>query len=196
AEFARNFFNAYQKCLPQVSIDDVVGQLENLGFFELSGAPSLQNTVDDLEKQIISTLEGKENPSKDDSKRNVEKRADPVMMFNGQFVHEVEDIHINGADMDFVFKRTYKNKVTFNGPLGFKWTHYAHIWLREANQTIFRSTGDLREEPFTRRPRFGQGGSDVFDYWIPPDGKDGVIFREGNSFVLRLPNCIRFLFEQ
>src|SRR5690606_26306027 len=66
-----------------------------------------------------------------------DKGADPVMMYKGQFIHNVGDIQINGAGIDFVFNRSYRNQVVFNGPLGFNWTHNFHVWLREGEQVIF-----------------------------------------------------------
>jgi len=148
-----------------------------------------------VKEQLESLSQSKENPSSDSPQENVSIDADPVIMFNGQFIHEVDDIRINGAGIGFFFKRTYKNQVPFNGPLGFNWTHNFHIWLRVANQTIFRSTGDLREEPFTKHLKFGEGLIDDFDYWIPPDGKHGVIFAENDSFILRQPDGSRQVFE-
>jgi RHS repeat-associated protein len=170
---------------------DIVQEVFQLGV----STPETQSKEEIVREQLVALAERKECPAIESAHKEVQRGADPVTLFNGQFVHETEDIHINGAGMAFVFRRTYKNQVPFNGPLGFNWTHNLHIWLRVANQTIFRSTGDLREEAFTRHPKFGSGISDDFDYWIPPDGKDGVIFEAGNSFVLRLPNGVRYLFE-
>lgn len=147
-----------------------------------------------VKEQLLALRMGKEVASNDPAQGNVNVGADPVMMFSGQFVHEVDDIHINGAGIDFVFKRTYKNQVIFNGPLGYNWTHNFHIWLRVGDQVIFRSTGDLREEPFTKHLKLGEGITVDFDYWVPPDGKHGVIFAENNSFVLRQPNGSRQIF--
>ncbi len=121
--------------------------------------------------------------------------ADPVMLFKGQFIHQVEDIQINGAGINFVFSRTYKNQIIFNGPLGYNWTHNFHVRLRVANQTIFLTTGDLREEPFVRHPKFGEGLSNDFDYWMPPNGKHGVFFANNGSYVLRQPNGSLQIFE-
>src|SRR5262249_16289083 len=80
----------------------------------------------DETKSIIDELHiGKgfltDNPNP--SQENVASKGDPVMMFNGQFVHESEDLQIHGAGIDFVFKRTYKNQINYNGPLGFNWDH-------------------------------------------------------------------------
>ena len=187
----RQFTNLYVECilggangpLDPVSVRSAIAQ--ELGVDTVPGF---------IDEQLI--VQGQENPSSDPSQQQVNLEADPVMMFNGQFVHEVTDLTINGAGIEFAFRRTYKNQVPFNGPLGFNWTHNLHIWLRVANQTIFRATGDLREESFTQHPDFGSTLNGDFDYWLPPDGKEGVIFPQGNSFALRMPNGVEQIFQQ
>ncbi len=121
--------------------------------------------------------------------------ADPVMLFKGQFIHQVDDFQIDGAGIDFVLSRTYKNQVLFSGPLGYNWSHNFQVRLRVAEQTIFRTTGDLREEPFVQHPKFAEGLSNDFDYWIPPDGKHSVIFANNVSYILRRPNGSLQVFE-
>jgi hypothetical protein len=110
------------------------------------------------------------------------------MMFNGQFVHEVEDMRIEGAGISFVFTRTYKNQVAYDGPLGFNWDHSYNLRLREANLSVFRSTGALREDAWVRHP--------TFDYFVPPGGQHAILLREGNSFVLRTPGGDQYEYEQ
>jgi RHS repeat-associated protein len=134
-----------------------------------------------------------EYASFDSTKESVDQKSDPVMMFNGQFVHEVEDIRIDGAGIDFVFKRTYKNQVTYNGRLGFNWDHSYNLWLRVANNTIFRATGVLREDAYIHHQ--------TFDYWVPPDGQHGIITESDPldssiSYVWRAPSGDRFLYQQ
>ena len=143
-------------------------------------------------QQLEALLQKQESPSTDPQQKP-HSAAEPVMMFNGQFVHESEDIRINGAGIDFVFKRTYKNQVTYDGPLGLNWDHSYNLWLRVANETIFRSTGDLREEDYVRH----QNG----DYFVPPDGQHGVIFEndtlEGDvSFIWRAPSGDRYIYQE
>jgi RHS repeat-associated protein len=119
--------------------------------------------------------------------------AEPVMMFNGQFAHEEVDIKINGGGIALVFRRTYKNQVTYQGPLGFNWDHSYNLWLRISDETIFRSTGTLREDAYNRHPKFGEAG---FNYWVPPDGQNGVIFENGTSFIWRAPNGSRYFYRK
>jgi len=116
--------------------------------------------------------------------------ADPVMMFNGQFTHTAQDIQIAGAGIDFVFVRSYENQAFYKGPLGFNWDHNYNLWLRvsEDKETIIRSTGALREDTFVRHP--------LFNYWVPPDGQDGIIIENGNSFIWQSPSGAKFFYEE
>ena len=95
---------------------------------------------------LLSQINSSKRPIAVDDQRDDAAHAavDPVMLFKGQFVHEVIDIQIDGAGIEFVFARTYKNQTVFNGPLGHNWTHNFHVWLRVGDRVIFRSTGDLR----------------------------------------------------
>jgi len=77
--------------------------------------------------------------------------------------------------------------------LGSNWDHSYNLWLRVANDTIFRSTGELREESYFRHSNG--------DYFAPPDGQHGVIFENDTlevdvSFIWRAPNGDRFFYEQ
>lgn len=192
----REYVNTYLTCHdhPEVTaasstdLDDLAAEIvDSLGFSKALV------TVDTTRNQLLALIERKENPSGDPNKANVDSGVDPVMMFNGQFVHQADDLAINGAGMDFVFARTYKNQVDYRGPLGSNWDFNYNLWLREADSTIFRSTGELGEEDYVRHPKFGQTG---FTYWIPPDGQDGVILPEGTSFTWRSPNGVRHVFER
>jgi RHS repeat-associated protein len=114
--------------------------------------------------------------------------ADPVMMFNGQFVLTTPDIKINGAGIDFTFIRTYKNQTYYNGPLGFNWDHNYNLWLREEGNSIVRSSGELREDRYMKH--------EIFNYYVPPDGYHDVIEKNGNSFVLTTASGVKYIYEQ
>ncbi len=150
-------------------------------------------TVEDTELQIGFIISGKENSCPGPSKKSVHKAADPITPHNGQFSYATEDCRLAGAGIDFVFTRTYKNQGYFIGPIGANWNHAYNHALRIAGPTIFRSTGDLRVDAYQRHPKFGQSG---FNYWMPPDGQDGVIVEHGASFVWRAPHGVRHFFEQ
>ena len=119
--------------------------------------------------------------------------ADPVTVYTGEFSHRATDLLVSGAGIDFAFGRTYRNQVTYSGPLGPKWDHDYNLWLRVAGNTVFRSTGRMAEEAFVRHPRFGEPG---FDYYVPPDGQTAIIVEEDGVFVVRHEDGLRHEFEQ
>ncbi|HVG52884.1 MAG TPA: RHS repeat-associated core domain-containing protein [Vicinamibacterales bacterium] len=127
-----------------------------------------------------------------DGDSSVQRRsssADPVILFNGQFTYAATDVRILGAGIDFVFVRTYKNQAAYLGPLGYRWDHSYNLWLRVSpdGRTINCATGALREDRYVRH--------DTLDYWVPPDGEDGVFTPAGSSFVWRSPEGRRHFYE-
>ena len=122
------------------------------------------------------------------SEENKEPKSDPVMMFNGQYLHTAQDLLIKGAGMDFVFSRTYKNQAFHKGPLGFNWDHNYNLWLREENNTIVRSSGELREDRYVKHEQY--------QYYVPPEGYHDTLEPGGNSFVLQTPSGVRFVYER
>ena len=145
----------------------------------------IQNYLDNLalQKAVVSV---------DPPQRQRHQTADPVDMFSGQFVHEIEDISIDGAGMNFVFRRVYKHQAKYWGPLGAKWDHSYNLWIRQVGTNVIRSSGSLREDAYTRHPKFGQAG---YSYWVPPAGVRGVIEERetplGFSFFWRSPEGVK-----
>ena len=123
------------------------------------------------------------------SDKNVANAADPVNLFNGNFVYSSQDFQLNGAGFDFVFQRTYAQLSIYSGPLGFNWDHNYNLWLRISEDTtiIHRSNGTLGEETYRKHEHFG--------YWVPPNGMTGIILENGNSFVLRFPNGSKIFYQ-
>lgn len=204
--FVSNYIEAYLCCRPELvelannnpnseSLDILEARIfEQLGIDK--DHPAAFITHPEIVRSLTQISEKKGPACGDSNKENTAHLgADPVMLFKGQFIHEAADIHINGAGIDFIFNRSYGNQVIFNGPLGFNWTHNFHVWLRDGDQVIFRSTGDLREEAYTKHPRFGEPISNDFDYWMPPDGIHGIILAENGSYALRQPDGTRHVFQ-
>jgi len=128
-------------------------------------------------------------PATDSAGPNVAQAADPVNLFDGDFIYAATDFDIDGAGLNFVFTRSYSQLCTYRGPLGINWDHRYNLWLRiPGDGTIIqRSNGALHEETFRRHEQH--------DYWIPPDGGRGVIIENGPSFVHRLPDGIRVFYQ-
>jgi RHS repeat-associated protein len=124
---------------------------------------------------------------------NQDRDADPVVLFSGEFAQETTDLRLDGAGMDFAFQRTYRSQSTFFGPLGANWDHAYDMRLRAEELQVVVTTGDLRQETYTRHPRSGE--AERFTYFVPPDGAHAIVRALGDSFVRRAPDGILHLFE-
>lgn len=129
------------------------------------------------------------DPSVTAEKGAVAKSGDPVNLANGNFAYQTTDFIIPGAGIDFVFTRSYSQLSYSFGPLGYKWDHAYNLWLRlsDGNDVIHVSTGMLQQELFRRH--------EVHDYWVPAEGRTGILITEGGSFVLRKTDGTRIVFE-
>ncbi len=146
-----------------------------------------------ISQQIEDWAAGKQAASVSQSQPNVSIGGDPIEMFSGEFQVDTTDLTISGAGMDFVFRRIYKSRAVYFGPLGTNWDHAYNLHIRESGPHLIRTSGELRDDLYTRHPQFGQAG---FDYWVPPDGRHGIIEVDGTSFAWRGPNGVRFLYER
>src|SRR5882724_1895074 len=176
--------------LPPVSSDNsgLVAEIEReLG---LAGDDTVLGPL--IAQDIEAFAAGQKAVSSTPSTRNVSTGADPIEMFSGQFQQDVTDLSIVGAGMNFAFRRVYKNQAVYFGPLGANWDHCYNLYIREWGINLIRSTGELREDLYTQHPLFGQAG---FNYWVPPDGRHGVIEETGTSYQWRSPNGVRFVYQ-
>jgi RHS repeat-associated protein len=153
----------------------------------------LTGNVDTREQYLVniqdylkSVEQKKRGSTRAPNQRNPQTGADPVQMFSGEFTHDAEDMHINGAGIDFVFHRMYRNQVVFSGPLGVNWDHGYNLHLKASDTELILTTGELREQRYTRHP--------LFNYFVPPDGIDAIFETFGESFVRRAPNGTRHIF--
>ncbi|QQR80662.1 MAG: hypothetical protein IPJ69_00385 [Deltaproteobacteria bacterium] len=55
--------------------------------------------------------------------RNQNDVGDPVLLHSGDFHQMTTDLKIPGIGMDYEFRRTYRSRIQFLGPMGFNWDH-------------------------------------------------------------------------
>ena len=163
-----------------------------LGSLDLGGSarPELVNAID---THIAYLAFGHAVASFDPAQLNVMQAADPIDLFSGQFTQDVVDLALDGAGIEFAFRRSYRNQAVYFGPLGANWDHSYNLYLRRFGESLIRSSGELREDVYTRHPRFGETG---FNYWMPPDGRHEIIEESGGSFVWRSPGGIRYVYVE
>jgi RHS repeat-associated protein len=140
-----------------------------------------------IDKSINWVADGKLIANGKSPVNNLSSKADPVILYTGEFERKVLDFVVRGAGIDFEFQRTYRSSAAYFGPLGINWDHSYNLWLREENDyVVVRLTGQLSEHRFFKHPRFGE---DKFNYYAPPDGVHDVMVREiDGSFKLLKPS--------
>lgn len=172
-EIIRQFVNRYVSANPNEAkdksknvADELVGNIRS----ELGLAPTAQPGVTKVIADHVKDLVlGRAQSSEDTARWAVHHAANQVTMYSGQFVYDAEDIFIDGAGMDFVFRRTYKNQGFYNGPLGINWDHNYNLWLRkvDGNQKIVSLTGGFQESTYVKH--------ELHKYWVPPPGEHSII---------------------
>jgi RHS repeat-associated protein len=188
-QFVANYLEQAQVSLPPVTTEQaaLTQDIEScFGFQDPVLHPLIQQQIEDI-------AAGKQAASTNPTQASVARGADPIEMFRGEFQIEATDLTISGAGLDFAFRREYKNRAIFFGPLGPGWDHNLNLSLREAGSDLVRTSGELRDDLYTRHPLYGQAG---FDYWVPPDGRHGIIEAAGTSFAWRSPNGMRYSYER
>ena len=177
-------YSAYLKTEDRAGlVDEIVGSL----------GPRGKAYKDVIAKTLTELGEGSAGVLPDPSRANTSAAAEPIVMFTGGFAHQSDDLHVNGAGIDFIFRRTYRNQSIFFGPMGAGWDHGYDLRLVEAGDVLRLKAGDLREHVYTRHPRFGQSGS---DYFVPPDGQHSIVVTAGDSFASRGPDGLMHVFER
>jgi RHS repeat-associated protein len=178
-EQIRQFVNRYVTANPDQArsrstnaVDELVGNIRA----ELGLTPAAQPGVTQMISDHVRDLvRGRAQASEDTARWAVHHAANQVTMYSGQFVYDANDIFIDGAGMDFLFRRTYKSQGYYNGPLGVNWDHSYNLCLRtvDGGQRLVRLTGGFQESAYPRHGLYGQAG---FNYWVPPPGEHSIIF--------------------
>jgi RHS repeat-associated protein len=201
----RQFVNRFATVNPEQVRGRFAGQVQELvGSIrsELGLAPSDEAaTTKVISDHVRKLISGHAQASEDTAHRGVLHAANRVTMYSGQLVYDAQDLTIDGAGMDFVLRRTYKNQGFYDGPLGVNWDHGYNLWLRvvDARQIVLL-TGGFRETTYLKHRTHG--------YWTPPPGGHGVVIdlwqdltsfgiasTHGCRWGLRLPNGVVYFYE-
>jgi RHS repeat-associated protein len=174
----RQFINRYVATSPdqvsaksQTVVAELVGNIHTALGLAPTAQPGVTTVIADQVKDLVF---GRAQASEDTARWAVHHAANQVTMYSGQFVYGAEDIFIDGAGMDFVFRRTYKNQGFYNGPLGVNWDHNYNLRLRvlDGGQSIARLTGGFQESLYVKHALYGQAN---YNYWVPSPGEHSII---------------------
>lgn len=83
---------------------------------------------------------------------NSGEAQDPVNTALGNFVLNQPDLSFRGRGLSFSFARFYNSLDTYQGPLGYGWTHTYNIALSEDGNVVRIKYGDGRDEFYIGQP--------------------------------------------
>jgi hypothetical protein len=143
-----------------------------------------------ISQHVRDLINGHALASEDSARWSVHHAASSLTMYSGRLVYEARDIFIDGAGMDFQFRRTHKSRGFHNGPLGVNWDHNYNLRLRAKDDVhIIRLTGELQEIVYTRHDQYD---TSMCHYFVPPPGEHSIIADMADhsrlkEFGVRLP---------
>ncbi|OGQ06143.1 MAG: hypothetical protein A2979_06195 [Deltaproteobacteria bacterium RIFCSPLOWO2_01_FULL_45_74] len=142
---------------------------------------------------------------KEASNANADNTTDPILLHSGDLLQTNTDLKIpgrgpstgSGQGLDFEFTRTYRSRITFDGPLGFNWDHnYNKRLVLRDDGNVARFDGQARFDIYVKNadgnPSTGSGQAytspaGYFDTLIvapdPADSKKmlGAIIKDKHS---------------
>ncbi|HCO93056.1 MAG TPA: hypothetical protein DIU00_03755 [Phycisphaerales bacterium] len=208
----RQFVNRYVTAYPDKAtgksislVGELVGNIRSELGLASNAQPGITNIITDHVRDLVL---GRAQASEDTARWAVHHAANQVKMYSGQFVYDAEDIFIDGAGLDFLFRRTYKSQGFYNGPLGVNWDHNYNLWLRilDGGKKIVRLIGGFQESAYVKHDRYHEPD---FNYWVPPPGEHTVIFdmqahaadfgiqnAHNCDYGLRLPDGTVYFYER
>ncbi len=90
-----------------------------------------------------------------------------ALLYSGEFVHEFVDFELPGrGGLDIHWKRTYRSRLVYDGPVGQGWTHTYNEFVRRVGFQVLYYTGSGEIIPFYRVPgttRFYRSGLGVIE---------------------------------
>ena len=77
--------------------------------------------------------------------------AHSISAHDGAFIEKETDLKIPGRGFDYEFRRTYRSRIEYNGPLGFNWDHnYNKRLVMQANGNVARFDGESRFDIYVK----------------------------------------------
>jgi RHS repeat-associated protein len=157
SDFLAQYTRHAQGSLPKPGVDAVqrAQTAQGSDVFDMSGEEPRNQAQDDASGEIPS---------------------DPVDLRRGEFVYEAQDAEIVGGGVEFSFKRMYRSRVNFSGPLGPAWSHnfesrvYAQETVDGCKPEVTVSLGSLK----TLKMRAVSGEGAIGSVYQPLDDRGGT----------------------
>ncbi len=106
------------------------------------------NLIDKTDKPLSTVQEGQ---AQNNTKAGTNAAGDPVLLHSGDLLQSEVDLKIPGRGMEYEFRRTYRSRISYDGPLGANWDHnYNKRLVTQENGDIARFDGDARFDIYKR----------------------------------------------
>ncbi|MBV7332818.1 hypothetical protein KFU94_32240 [Chloroflexi bacterium TSY] len=112
---------------------------------------------------------------------------DPVYLHNGEFFLEEEDLRIPGRGFDYVFQRTYKSQMLFDGRLGYNWMHNYAQHLVSNGTNILHVSGAGRRDLYASK--------DGINFTAPAGFYTQLTRNKDNTYTIREAHGSQALFN-
>jgi RHS repeat-associated protein len=112
---------------------------------------------------------------------------DPVSTAFGNFTLSNVDFKIKGRGLGLVFRRYYNSRDTYQGPVGYGWTHSYNVHITKNSNIVLVKYGDGREEFYVQQ----YDGSFV----VQPGSHSQLVENADNSFTLSTKEQITYQFD-
>jgi RHS repeat-associated protein len=147
----------------------------------------------DFEEEFIELVElnDEETPPAEEPFENeagTTEKADPVFMFNGEYIHSTTDLFVAGRSMTVEIKRTYGSRREYNSRFGYDWDMNYNMKVRRLvsvsgdPNVIIVLDGEGHRREYVQHdedPNLFTRGNDHDDYLYDIDGILTLISKSG-----------------
>lgn len=166
-------------------LSSVHGQTQIGSQNPINPIPILSGGTTTVDPNAFMTTLGAPLNHEEDSRYDLEDE-NRVLLHSGEFIDAEQDFSIPGRGMDLEWRRTYRSRIRYSGPLGENWTFRWNAMLRDiGNQvTYFNQDG--------KPSVFNWNGST----YVPTNNVYLVLTRLGDgSFTLKFPSSHVYTFS-
>ncbi|PIU57397.1 MAG: hypothetical protein COS89_04660, partial [Deltaproteobacteria bacterium CG07_land_8_20_14_0_80_38_7] len=119
--------------------------------------------------------------------------ADPVMLYSGDLLQVETDLKIPGLSIDYEFKRTYRSRLDYDGPLGFGWDHNYNKRLVVLKKKD--GTGEKGIRRFDGNARYDDYLLEEGVYKAPAGSFDRLIKKANGTYQIRHNNGLIYDYD-
>ncbi len=112
------------------------------------------------------------------------RAGDPVLLFSGEFVEEVEDLRVPGRGFDFVWQRKYRSRTGPNTVQGNGWDYSYNVSLEARGKNLLVHDGGGRADEYSLQPDGKWTAPEFFrEINLEADGRHILTFEDRGRWI-------------